>query len=1247
MMNSSMKKDRDNPAPDWRRFAAFILVLSWVMCLPAEGFSAQSISGFADATNAIRNITLAADQEQIEIKPWNNCAAPYLWIIAHGNDKRGIEHGTCLLKIEVNGVVIQSDRSVLQDNTYAFPVHYKETTRDAKQNKYDPDRQAWAFKYDVDFIMNNQTRSAENCGIYTNYGIYTTRGYNHWYAFNVTNLVKKGENTIRLNQVAAMMADKNVYGGIYLGEICLCSLEEIKIKIAEYEKRQLKIDPAVLAWDKVLASRLTKYNLSPIPGSPQRITVKDGYLQKDDKPFFMLYGHTWNELVGRENILDIYSYYSLVNTIMAGPGGAADYRHEILSLPIYLKEGWEKYRVRPEEMAQTLGNVQVAYQRGVLALPQHMDHEGYPFIEQYCPEALARDRGENLARIVSKEGKTFPDFAHPGFKEYLRQAFNLLGRTFQMNPGFFGYSVWEEYGWRVAQSSGTMIPQGTNDLVLYHDYLEGKYKTIAGLNDAWGTQARNFAEINFPVWLEQTGNFADYQQWRAREALDCARIKYEALKNADTNHIVLGHKTYGDLAGWPPSGAILAVDNWQLTKYTDVSREYSSDDAMAHLGRSACREFGRAMMDNSQLDAMSAYGTWSGAPLWTALRDQKDSNIYPFCMGILFNGSKSFYWEERDIIGPGSINCFLFYNKYWRKTGACSRRGLSVRFENRETADVIVPAATLNLARLHQWGIRNAALILPAEITPPQIAVLLTTSSRMIGYDPQDKFKDTPRLSRSWVRNDGWDYYMLGDLFRHLHLQFDCVEEHTIDNIFNYKVLIVGYQANVANQRIADKISDFVRRGGTVLFYPEAASMRDNDFQYTAESPGFGLSALCGASINNKKLLERRGLKMASGRFAPEIEKGAEIMDGKYYGVELNPKPGTPVMAVDADGAPVLVSDKTGRCCYLGAYLGLAYYQSYPRHEQFARLIEKIIMGAGVEKPVGLELGETADRRLVVPGLMTGRGYWLAAVHNFSGADQTLVMRVGTLPDGSYELVDISGERPVIEQGAAGDCHLQANFVEAQPSYVAKAISNVQLKKDGVRLSVPKYYSKVLLIRPAGVEVWANSTVAALKSYVELKKPLKIVVGDGCNSEEKKCVEKLRKMLADNGLEVAIVKDNEIKTRVMEGNLVEDGCELEKYRHEVIDDPDNLILIGHERSNAVIRNLQTAGHYTYCKVPEMVNAEYPGAGRGLVQIVECVNAIAYDASDRARDAILLTGSDAAGVVKAVNKFCKIISLPAE
>ena len=1165
------------------------------------------------ATNEVTNYRLPKDQPSVTFVMTNQFDEPYLWIMARGCDSRGNGEAfpNSRLKIEVNDAEIGSECSVLQAETFRMPLHPYCRLNELKKyyESVVAGRKTWRFKGDVDFVMNNQ----RGLGVNT-----ITLGLNHWYVLNVKGVAVKGLNRVTLT--ADTPAE--CYDGFVIGALVFGNLEDMKRRAADYEKQQIAIDPEKLNYEK-LARGL--YNLEIPKGMAQKFTVNNGYIHRDGKPFFMAYANPFS--AGRESVLKIYNYYGLVNVRMSG--GSFWPSQAIFSLPIWLKEGWDKYHPQPWEIGQLLNEMRLNYDEGILTIlycaePTILALWNY-WLDNY-PEVIAQT--VDGTRLITEGAYMHPDQTSPVFQEYLRQSHTVLGRVFKDHPGVFGLSAWEEMGWRIPQSPGKLVPQSPADMKRYQAWLEKKYGSIGKLNEEWEVDYKTFEDVKFPGWKEQTANFANFQAWRSEATVKCAEVIYKAFKEAAPDQLVMGQKTYGD-RGCSAGYWRHDIDNWALTEWTDISREFTWESS---LGLAACRAHGDKAMEEAIWSLPCDYEQ-TGLP---PLDPKKKKAPYSYIMRDIFKGNKAIHWDTYDL-GYGDFH-LIHYNKRWAKGGK-TWYGKDKRFDSSGTADVVMEERTLKAARVQQWIMRNASLVLPASVPKSDVAVLMTTASPMIGYDPNNKLALTKRIIPTDIDNAGQDFYFLGALFDNMHLRFDCVEERIIDEIFKYKILIVGYQANVMSRNTAEKIIYFVKKGGTVLFYPEGGTWDSVNFQKDKAageiSPGFGLSELLAAKIDNDKIIEQKGIVVKKD--ISEYKAGETVMTNRYFGVKLE-SIGGEVMAVTEDGQPMLVKGRNGRTYYFGGYLGCIYYQG--AQERIVQLVEGILKSAGVEKRVEIE--GMADRKNVLPDLLEGEGYWLVSVNNFGDEEQKLKIKVNGLPGNEYEVVDISGEGLTFAKDAGGSFHLKPDPEGAKAKYVTEKISGKELAKDGLEGNFGKCMSKVWLIRPAGLEVWVNATKEALRSYVELRKPLKIVVGYGCNGEEEKLAEELSQVLAKKGLTVAVVKDSEIKTKVMEGKLEEDGCELEKYSHKVIDDDANLILIGNAADNSVVKHLETAGNYVFSKVPEMVDEKYPGKGRGIIQLVESVNHYSYDATDKGRDAILAGGSDPEGTIKALKELAKIV-----
>ena len=86
----------------------------------------------------------------------------------------------------------------------------------------------------------------------------------------------------------------------------------------------------------------------------------------------------------------------------------------------------------------------------------------------------------------------------------------------------------------------------------------------------------------------------------------------------------------------------------------------------------------------------------------------------------------------------------------------------------------------------------------------------------------------------------------------------------------------------------------------------------------------------------------------------------------------------------------------------------------------------------------------------------------------------------------------------------------------------------------------------------------------------------------------------------------------------------------------------NLVVLGCAGNKGVAEHLKARGTFSYDKVLEKVTKQYPGPGRGVIQIVESINSAVYDSTGKCRHAVLVEGSDEAGTLAAVEKLMELI-----
>jgi len=1142
-------------------------------------------------SNRIENHTLAKGEKSVTFILDNPNDEACLWIKAHAWDKRKMEHGGGLLRIEVNGVVLEKDRSILQGDTFRYPVHPRSHMKTFY--KYDEEKKAWPFKYDLDFIMNSQT------GVPGNWSNYTTVDYNHWYAFDLKGIARKGTNTVAIIECNDEGHwKKQFYDGFLIGELGLFSLSEIKGKIEEYNAKQLKMDPKEFV-----------VKVAPIPeGKVPRSEVRDGYIVKDGKPFLHLHSQGYSNIEhGCPNML----FFNWANTVQAS-GWVVD---EVAAYEDYLAPGWEKQDV---QTSIALNDTAKTYQADMLSDLYYADFNVNttivsPKVAARIPDLYALDsRGKKCA--VGDAGGSFPNIGSPLYQEYIQQVVSLMGEKLRNHPGLFVNIAHEELVWRCAATY--LPPQDEASKERYREMLREKYKNIETLNREWETTYKGFQDIQPPPTRERSANFINFQIFRSQALESHARNLYQALKKSFPGRLVAGERAGSE---WFHGGWGAGENRWLITKWTDI-RTIGGEGAVQV--RAEARGAGKdiVLQDDICFACQYKYVRRPSSTFWTPPlgKDERGVDItrnsfFNRIIKAYFEGVRSTFFYSYD-----ADRHHLIHNQAKYSKGGVEAKYAAWEIDLSELKglpDVVVPEHSKQVTAAHGLAYKLAPIMLPAKVDKGKVALLYTRRTSLIGFT----FKETLAGKESGgIPQSEWSY--LQTLLTHLQVPFEAITEDLIDKELNdYDVLIAGYWATMGNKAMAEKIKAFVEKGGVVIFYPEAFAYNWETTKDNPCSPGYGLDSFFAARIMSKISGKELALKMTED-ISPNVKKG-DTFKVRGLVTPLEALEGGKVLAaLEGTGEPLIISANNDRTYYLGFAVGCSYATSNPDDDKVRGLFEYMLGKSNLKRPVMVK----GDKKpyLVYSGVLHGSNYWLLTFLNEFWENQDIKAYLNFLPEGSYELVDIT------EAG--------------KPLVITPKASSKELLGDGITMSLSPLSGKVLMVREAARKVLVDCPEYELQSIIN-NQPTDIIVGKNISSSLSALVKEIQDILKEKGIASArILTDDEIPVVDKVTELSEGGFPLGTFRNKVIATDNNLILIGNMENNKLMANLSQKGAYTYDKVLEDVDASYPGEGRGIIQVAESVNKPYFCPTDKSRDAILISGSDEQGTIAALNLFRDIL-----
>jgi hypothetical protein len=418
---------------------------------------------------------------------------------------------------------------------------------------------------------------------------------------------------------------------------------------------------------------------------------------------------------------------------------------------------------------------------------------------------------------------------------------------------------------------------------------------------------------------------------------------------------------------------------------------------------------------------------------------------------------------------------------------------------------------------------------------------------------------------------------------------------------------------------MADKIKDFVANGNVAIFYPDAFCYDWNTAKDLKNSPGYGLDKLFGARIKKRIFGKEKTIKILED-ISPSLKKG-DVFQVRGLVTPLEKLEGGKVVAELADtGEPVIISANDGRTYYIGFVPGISYSSEMENGRKIRDLFSGMIEKSQIKKPVEIE--KTQDSYLVYARMLHGKSYWLVALLNDHWKKQSVQAKLNFLPDGKlYDIIDVS--KP------------------GKPVVLKKKQPFETLLKNGINVKLEPLSGRVLIVRPSDMEIFVDCPEYELKALT-LKQNINIVLPDNCSENLMDSVKKLQKTLLSKGSRSKILKADEIAIENTSALLKEKKCIIGEFKNKVLKTPDNLIIIGSTENNKLIQTLCKPGNYTYDKVLDDISLDYPGPGRGAIQIAESVNKAYYCPTDKSRDAVLIGGSDETGTVKAIDKFIEIL-----
>jgi len=932
-------------------------------------------------------------------------------------------------------------------------------------------------------------------------------------------------------------------------------------------------------------------------GRLQKFEVRDGCVLRDGKPMFFNHRHEWS--YSRREFLDVLNHFAFGNAVMSHRG-----TNKARAGVAFLTPDWTSSGKFPAEM---FAQATDAREAGMLCT-------AYAGVYSFLP-AVVKNHPEYIGCVDNRgRPRDYPNYNDPYYRRYVRQVYASLGKWTRLHPGFIAGYPYEEMYYRVWDR--TILSYDRRSLAKYRAFLKRRYGTIERLNAAWGSGHTSFEAIDPPKKREQSPNFANWQLHRARSLVEgYCRPSHEGFKSTDPNHLVIGEKPNGQYFYMNVS---LCANGFNYTPYCDVAKGEGG------LARNRAEiDYWRLPRANMNMALpQCAYKALADDALDPWTKRVPRCNDWVQRVGMFFAGMKALYTESYDA-GGGAYHLIHPTKQYREKPPKTPVGRKVLKFRNVPLADIVIEPQALEVTRAHQFAYRTAPILMPARVRPSDVGHLCTEMTTLFGYSLHGG-------SNYGIQGD---YRSIHRMLEQLHRPVDVLTEFDFsERLGRYRVVIAGLHATVAQKRMAAELKRFAAAGGAVILSGEALRFDYDTLQSGAESPVALLSEMLGADMAKAEdFISSSPLIVKNA--AAGLKAGDVLLKGAKRWYTTAPVTGGKVIAT-VDGKPVVVGSPNGRALYLGVrLLGTAYQSQAPNEGGLRRLIGRYVDRGKSVPPVAVRGGRDAFQ--VRTGVLDGRGYRLVEISNTAPRDQKVTVAMTFLGLGRHDVVDITGERPIVVKNARHEFHLKRDLRGMQARSLGTITASNRLSFD-----MKARTGRVLMVRPAGQEVWQLLPDYTIRAVCKL--PVSIVVPDKPTDAETTAAKRIASLLDAGGTDVRIVQARDIPVKSAGKAVTFRGYPLETFTGEYLDVDRNLIVIGEAGRNAATARLYAAGTFACDKVILRTSRKLPGAGRGVIQLVESINAIVYDVTDQSREAIVITGSDAAGVAKALARFQHVL-----
>ena len=638
--------------------------------------------------------------------------------------------------------------------------------------------------------------------------------------------------------------------------------------------------------------------------------------------------------------------------------------------------------------------LRLAEERGLRVIVQVYLDSAPDWVGQRYPDGRFVDRS---GAVIDSQAAPGYCTDHNGVRSEIMEFLAALSRGANKNPALYGWDVWSEphvINWAdFSYLDNAEFCFCSYSQARFREWLKAKYHSLDALNAAWYRSFENWDQVQpprFPTILSYT----DYLDWRAfieDKLAGDLKTRVDAIRSADSIHPITSHAAVPGLFTSPTDG-YGEPDDWKMSasadffgtslypKHSESTKPwtYSMLAAALDFSRSAGHSFGKGFWIGELQAGQGATGMRIADPV---------------------NGHDEQFWMWQ-VIAHGAREVAV-YAWYPMSSGFESNGYGLINLDGSLTERARAAGQVANTIAHH------GAELLRSMPARAQVAILYNRLSYMVGGSQ-------PSLSK--LGNAERDSLLgLHQVFfeQNIPVDFVNVDDVAQDRLGQYKILFLPFPV-MLSQEVADGVKRYVERGGTAV---AEARLAWNDARGFASDviPGAGLAEIFGAKEKIISPADKVQIETEASPALPNLP-ARTTLTGEAFAEQLEPLPGSTILAHFADGSPAVVKRSVGKgeAILIGTFLALAYHH---QHEPAVkRLILSLSQVAGVSSEV--EVSGAGTSEVEVRQLLGDRQETLFLFnHSDSPADTTLAVR---LPWKVAEARELENDQPVRFDSNAG-----------------------------------------------------------------------------------------------------------------------------------------------------------------------------------------------------------------------------------